>query len=167
MILLSNKYQPDYFILKFNVVALRCDLYLRNIDLINHKGIFNSRLITWTEFEEMNINGDKEELVIRMHNLLNYLKLEREEINNVYAKNADSRYALFETQNKLIEMNKELCGVRDMSDGMINWAAYNNKRPISTFEDHYYASYLRILKDIRRYADLPQQMALFNNPNNI
>lgn len=163
MILLTNKYQPDYFVLKFNAVALRCDLYLRSIDLINHKGVFNSRLITWSEFEELKFVDDKEEFIVRMQNLLQYLDIAQSDLQSVYARNTDTRFAIFETENKLVEMNKELCGVRDMTDGMVNWATYNHKRPISTFEDHYFTAYKRILKEIRRYADLPGQMASFSH----
>lgn len=164
MILLTNKYQPDYFIIRFNAMALRCDLYLRSMDLINYKGIFNSRLITWSEFEEITFDGDKQELIVRMHNLLNYLNVDKQQVRHVYGRNGDSRFAIFETEDRLIEMNKELNGIRDMTDGMINWAAYNNRRPISTFEDHFYRSYDRIVREIKRYADLPQQIALFNKP---
>ena len=145
---------PDFFIIKRMSGVLRCDLFLRKIDLLNENDFTHSRALDAFEYEEIP-EYDKEHLSKEMLALMQYFTVELSEIEKVYPHDKNSRFAMIAFRDgKRIEIDKEL--------NASSFKTGYRRKPDAFFKQHVVRDYLRIFRDLQRMVELTSQVIKYS-----
>ena len=151
---------PDFFIIKRMSGVLRCDLFLRKIDLLNENDFTHTRALDAFKYEEIPAY-DKEHLFKEMLALMQYFTVEPSEIEKVYPHDKNSRFAMIASRDgKRIEIDKELNGLKDQNAS--SFKAGYRRRPDTFFKQHVVGDYLRIFKGLQRMVELISQVIRYS-----
>ena len=126
MEMLKKVNSSDFFIVKSKEWVLRCDLCMRNIDLLNPGNLNHERAINVSPYEFV-YECDRKDLLDQMFSLLEFFTIDLKRGIRVYSSSINHRFTIIETDKKCIEMDKELNGFKDLGHSLFNKNYYRNR----------------------------------------
>ena len=159
MEILRDEQRRDAFQIKFQKRVLRCDLQFRCIDVLNPHDFMHKKALDANKYIDVE-NYDKEELISGFFRLLDYFTLDPGRIKNAQPHDLNGRYALIGSDDKMIEIDKDLTGLKDYSGQVFGRGHYKKTKSQIYHNSRIVNEYLRILKEIKRMAEFTQQVAI-------
>lgn len=148
MEILRDEQRRDAFLIKFHKKAIRVNLEFQCIEVLNLNDFMHMRALDTNKYIEVG-DYDKEELINGFFRLLDYLTAYPGRIKNAQPHDRNGRYTLIESDNKRIEIDKDLKGLKDYSGQIFGRGHYKKAKSQIYRNDHIIDEYQRILQEIK------------------
>lgn len=139
----------DYIMIKSGDRVLRGDLHLRSVDLLNLNNFTHRRALQASTSGELS-DLDKQDMYNRLIGLMDYFTVDASKVNKVYSDSKNARFYMLEAEGKLIQIDKELQGLKDNSDSLFAWSNYR-KPTHQTSRGFVIEEYLKIIKELKNF----------------
>ena len=149
--MLKKVNSSDFFIVKTEEWVLRCDLCMRNIDLLDPGNLNHERAINVSPYEFV-YECDRKDLLDQMFSLLEFFTIDLKRGIRVYSSSINHRFTIIETDKKCIEMDKELNGFKDLGHSLFNRNYYRNRSSAYAIEKEK-KEYRNILMRLRNVTE--------------
>ncbi len=158
MEVMQNVWKDELFLVSLkNGVVIRCDLEVRQIDLLNLHVYRHAKALSIEEYKKVEDHSVKK-YQAALHGLLDFLTVGVSKIKHTYLNTQNERYSLIETDGKRIQLDLEHKGIKDATSDLF-WQVYKKDKKINDhFRQVIIKNYLRILEEIK--AQTPQTLKL-------
>ena len=148
-----------FMVVKIVNKVLRCDLYLRQIDLLDADNYLHQRALNTFNYEAVTAY-DKQYMFEQLFMLLNKLTVDQRAIRNAYYNDRNQRFSLVETEDQLVQIDHELWGLKDFNDNLFA-VSYRKKQP-EPMKGQIIREYCKVNKEVRRIVELASQVAQYS-----